>query len=89
MRQHVVKDAHLDPAIVAPLHRAVVAKPLRQVTPAPTRTRHPQQGIEELPVVGARAALALASTRQKNLDPIPLVIPQLVAIHADLPKGQR
>jgi hypothetical protein len=27
--QHIVQHAHLDPAIIAPLHRAVVAKPFR------------------------------------------------------------
>jgi hypothetical protein len=86
MRQHLVQHTHLDPAIVAPLHRVVVAKLLRQVTPAPTRTRHPQQGIEEPPVIGARPALALAPARHKILDSLPLVIPQPVAIHADLPK---
>jgi hypothetical protein len=89
MRQHLIEDAHLDPAIVAPLNRPVVAKLSREITPAATRTRHPQQGIEEPPVVGARPAFALASTRKKTLETLPLIVPKPVTVHTDLPKGQR
>ena len=34
-REHVVENAHLDPAIIASLHGVGVAKTIRQVTPAP------------------------------------------------------
>lgn len=37
--QHVVQHAHLDPAIVAPLNRSIVAQPLRQVAPSTTGRR--------------------------------------------------
>jgi hypothetical protein len=33
-RQHVIENAHLNPAIVTPFHRLIVAQPLRQITPA-------------------------------------------------------
>lgn len=37
-RKHLVKYAHLDPAVIAPFHRAIVPQPRRQVAPASART---------------------------------------------------
>lgn len=39
-RQYLVEHAHLDPTVIAPLDRAVVAQPLGQIAPATARTRH-------------------------------------------------
>jgi len=51
-QQHRVENARLNPAIITPLYRAIVAEPFRQIAPTPARARHPQKRIQKLPVVG-------------------------------------
>jgi hypothetical protein len=79
--QHGVEHPHLDPAVVASLHRAVIAKSLGQIAPACAGAGHPQQGIQKPPVVRARPPLAFGPPRHKSLDPLPLIIRQPVDIH--------
>ena len=66
--------------------RSIVAQPLWQITPAPTRTRHPQKSIQKPSVVGARAALPFGSARHKSFDTFPLVVAKRVTIHRRSPK---
>jgi hypothetical protein len=56
-----------------------IAQPLGQIAPAPTRAGHPQKRIEELTVIGARTALALAAARNQRLQAFPLIVAQLIA----------
>ena len=51
-QQHRVENARLNPAIITPLYRAIVAEPFRQIAPTPARARHPQKRIQKLSVVG-------------------------------------
>jgi hypothetical protein len=85
-RQHVVENAHLNPAIVTPFHGLIPAEPFRQITPAPARTGHPQQRIQKPTVVGARPALTLGPARYKTFDALPLIVPKSIAIHRWSPK---
>jgi len=62
------------------------AEPLRQVTPAPARPRHPQQRIQKSTVIRTRPALALRPAGNQPLDTLPLIVPQRVAIHRRSPK---
>lgn len=64
----------------------VPAEPFGQVTPATAGTGHPQQRVQEQPVVRARAAFALRAARHTILDPFPLVIPKRITIHGRSPK---
>lgn len=41
------EHAHLGPAIILPLDQTVISRPFRQIRPATTRTRHPQQASRE------------------------------------------
>jgi hypothetical protein len=43
--QDPVEHAHLDPAIIPPLHRLIATKALRQVAPASAGTGHPQKSV--------------------------------------------
>jgi hypothetical protein len=74
-RQYVVENAHLNPAIITPFHRLIVAQPLWQITPTSARTRHPQQRIQKPTVVGTRPALTLGAARHEALNSLPLIIP--------------
>jgi hypothetical protein len=79
-----VQHPHLDPAIVAPLHRLVLAQRLRQIAPTPARARHPQQRIEKTTVVRARPALVFSPSGEEPFQPSPLVVPKRV----DIPNHQ-
>jgi hypothetical protein len=76
--EHRVQDTHLDPPVIAPLHRVIIAKPLGQISPPPAGARHPQQGIEKTPIVRARSALALAAPGNQRFEPLPLIVPKLI-----------
>lgn len=75
---------HLDPVIMSPLGRLIGTEPLRQIAPAPTRPRHPQQGAHEQATVAARTPLALATARHERLNPRPLIVPKNFAFHQRL-----
>jgi len=72
--EHGVEHTHLDPTIVAPLHSVGIAEPLGQIAPATARTRHPQQGIEKFAVIRPWAAPAPATTGNKQLQTLPLLV---------------
>ena len=56
--EHPVEHAHLDPAIIAVLHRLMTARPLGQIAPPPAGPGLPQQRMEEVTIVSAATALA-------------------------------
>ncbi|MGA7658048.1 MAG: hypothetical protein WCA96_14905 [Methylocella sp.] len=65
--EHPVVHAHLDPAMIAVLHRLMTARPRGQIAPPAARPGLPQQRMEEATIVGAGAALALAPPGAKGL----------------------
>ena len=74
--EYPVDHTLFDPAVIAPLRRLIGTEPIfRQVAPATTRSRQPQQGIEKTPTIAARAALAFASAGHKLPKPFPLIVP--------------
>lgn len=73
-------SAPRDPAIVAALHRLMVAEAFGQIAPAAARAGHPQQRVDEAPVVAARPALAGSAARHKILQPLPLIVAQRIHI---------
>ncbi|MBB4346282.1 hypothetical protein GGE56_007762 [Rhizobium leguminosarum] len=64
----------------------VPAEPFGQVTLTTAGTGHPQQRVQEQPVVRARAAFALRAARHTILDPFPLVIPKRIHNPRPYPK---
>src|SRR5690606_22700312 len=76
----------LDPAIIASLGGLIRSEPLRQVAPAPPRTRQPQKRIKKSPAITARTPLALAASRHKLTQHFPLIVPEYLAFHTSLQK---
>jgi hypothetical protein len=79
--ENLVQNPHLDPPIITSLDRFVVAKRFRQVAPASTRTRHPQKRVQEPTIVSARPSFAFPTSRDKLLQPLPLIVPKRIAVH--------
>jgi len=65
--EHPVEHAHLDPAIIAVLHRLMTARPLGQIAPPAAGPGLPQQRMEEVTIVSAATALAVAPPGAKGL----------------------
>jgi hypothetical protein len=84
--QHFIEHAHLDPAVIAPLDRAIVAQILGQIAPATARAGHPEKRVQKFAVIRARPTLTLGTAGHEYLDPFPLVVAKHIAIHRQSPK---
>lgn len=84
--ENPVDHTLLDPAIITALGRLIRPELLRQITPTTARTRQPQQRIQKMPAIAARATLALASARHKIPQPLPLIVPKNFTSQASLQK---
>src|SRR3954452_7774641 len=79
-------DPLLGPAREALMHALPLAVALRKVAPACPRAQHPQDRVDEQPVVLAGPAGIAGLARQNALDPTPLHLCQLVALdHRSVP----
>lgn len=58
-----------------------IPETLRKITPRYGRTIAIQHSLDEQPVINRRLPYMPFATRQKILDPIPLVVPQSIAFH--------
>jgi hypothetical protein len=69
------------PAVESPPHAVPVAETFRQIPPGSPGFRDPEDCVDEQTIIlGCDPGIALAS-RQKILDPIPVVIGDLVTSH--------
>ena len=66
------------PAHEPRMHALVLAIALRQIVPPGSRSQHPQNSIDELPVIRRRSANVLHPTRKRVFDPLPLHLAQLI-----------
>jgi hypothetical protein len=58
----------------------MVAEAFGQIAPAPSRTGHPQQSVDEAPFVAAGPALAGSAARHKILRLLSLIVAQRIHI---------
>ena len=78
-----IPDASFAPAVEAVVNGGARAIALRQVPPERTRAQHPEDAVENPPVVDPRHAARLV--REVRLDRLPLEIRQLIAGHCKAP----
>src|SRR4029079_5532593 len=76
-------DSRLRPAAEAPERAVPGPEPLGQMAPGCSRLRHPQDSVDEEPILGATTA-----RRQQALDQCPLVIGNRMATHHGGPPWQ-
>ena len=76
------ENAEGPPPVIAALDGMMVAEAIRQVAPACAGASHPQQGVNEQPVVTAWPALALAPAWNQMTQALPLVVTQPVNVAA-------
>ena len=75
------KHPALAPSSISPVRRLPLAVTLRQVTPRDARAIPIDHRIDEQTVVGSRTAYMALPAGQEILDPLRLIIAQIIAVH--------
>jgi len=76
-----IENAALAPSAKALLRAFPGTKMHRQIVPGNARPIAIENRVDEKPIVWRRAANMPVTPGKKNLDPIPLIIPQSIPIH--------
>jgi hypothetical protein len=80
-----IPNAGLSPPVEATEGRGARPVALRQIRPRRPRPQHPENAVENPPIVNTRPAARLV--RKMRFDRLPFPIAQLVAVHRPVPFG--
>ena len=78
--KHPVPDTRLAPALEAAVDRGPLAIPFRQVSPRCSGPQHPDDPVEEFPMILRRSSTARLDFREQRFDPLPLFSRQVASV---------
>jgi hypothetical protein len=84
LRQHLVPDAGLAPALEAAVNRRPAAIPFRQIAPRRTRAQDPENAVDDRAMVAVRPSGPRLLRRKQWFQPLPLFVRQVMSVHGAL-----